>query len=322
MKQHPLVSLCVPTYNSGKYLAESLDSLLAQDYANREIIVSDNASSDETVAILRDYAARGAIRLNVQSTNVGAGANFNRLIELAQGELVAIYHSDDLYAPEIVSAAVAEFVAKPDVGLVGTMARVINDAGEQIASYHLPRCLQRLGRADFSFDEAMLGTCGLRGCQGFLVTPSVMVRRSLYEELGLFDQPRFKAACDYEMWLRIATRSRVAVIDRPLMSYRIHQSQGSQHEVRTNIELPDLLLVLDHYLPQVTDPGVRRAVRNFYDWTLVKTALKQNYARLFGKSSTTLAGLRGHSYRPLAFAVRCANRLRLRLGVRPRGQAV
>lgn len=322
MKQHPLVSLCVPTYNSGKYLVESLDSLLAQDYDNLEIIVSDNASSDETVEILRGYAARGDIRLNLQSCNVGAGANFNTLIGLARGELVAIYHSDDLYSPEIVSASVAEFVAKPNVGLVGTMARVINGAGEQIAVYHLPKNLQRLQRSDFSFDEAMSGTCGLRGYQGFLVTPSVMVRRSFYEELGLFDQARFKAACDYEMWLRIATRSRVAVIDRPLMNYRIHEGQGSQHEVRTNIELPDLLLVLDHYLERVSDPGVERAVRNFYGWTVFKTALKQNDARMFAKSSLTLDGLRSSILRPLALLVYCANRLQISLRMKPRRQSV
>lgn len=295
---------------------------MAQDYDNLEIIVSDNASSDASVTILRRYAAQGKIRLSLQAKNIGAGANFNHLIGLARGELVAIYHADDLYSPEIVSASVAELVDKPEVGLVGTMARVINAEGRQIASYHLPRCLLRLGRLDFSFDEAMLGTCGLLGYQGFLVTPSVMVRRSLYEELGPFDQPRFRAACDYEMWLRIATRCRVAVIDRPLMSYRIHQSQGSQHEVRTNIELPDLLPVLDHYLPRVSDPGVKRAVCNFSDWTVVKTALKQNNARLFERSSSTLNSLRGNIYRPLALGLRCANRLRLRLGITPRGQAV
>jgi hypothetical protein len=124
------------------------------------------------------------------------------------------------------------------------------------------------------------------------------------------------------MWLRIATRCRVAVIDRPLMNYRIHESQGSQHEVRTNIELPDLLLVLDHYLEHVSAPGVKRSVRNFYDWTVFKTALKQNDARMFIKSSTTLDGLRRSIFRPLALIVYCANRLQFRLRMKPRGQAV
>lgn len=322
MNHHPLVSLCVPTYNSEKYLAECLDSLLAQDYDNLEIIVSDNASTDATVEILTSYAERGAIKINLQPSNVGAGANFNRLIELAQGELIAIYHSDDLYSPEIVSASVAELVAKPEVGLVGTMAAVINSSGTQIANYYLPRSLQKRSRSDFSFDELMLGACSLRGYQGFLVTPSVMVRRALYEELGLFDQVHFRCACDYEMWLRLATRCRVAVIDRPLMSYRIHQTQGSQHEVRTNIELPDLLIVLDHYLERVSASKVMRVVRNFIDWTVLKTALKLNYARMFAKSSTILDTMRGNRYRPLALIVHCANKLRLRLGVKPRSQVV
>jgi glycosyltransferase involved in cell wall biosynthesis len=313
----PLVSICVPTWNSATYLRSSLDSILAQDYRNLEVIISDNASQDDTVTILREYERDGRVRLNLNDRNIGAGPNFNRLIGLAKGEFVAIYHSDDVYKPDIVSASVELLQRSPDVGLVGTMAHVVNQDGKQRYDYRLPERLRRLGRTVFTFDEAMLGTMDLAGDRIFLVTPSVMVRRTVYAELGLFDQASYGAAVDYELWLRIATRYRIAVIDRPLMSYRVHGKQGSQHEVRTNIRLPDAVRVIGAYRERLTDPAVIRACSSYLARTIIKTALKQNYAQCFVDSSKTLDALQGIAYRAAALLIRFANLFGISLGIRP-----
>ncbi len=316
----PLVSICVPTWNSASYLRESLDSILAQDYPNFEVIVSDNASDDDTQAILKEYEQAGHIRLNLNQKNIGAGANFNLLVGLAKGEYVAIYHSDDIYDPGIVSTSVAFLQSHPDVGLVGTMARVIDSDGMFKYDYRLPDRLIRIGRTIYDFDEAMLGTTLLAGDRIFLVTPSVMVRRAAYDEFGMFDQPTYAAAVDYEMWLRIAARYRIAVIDKPMMRYRIHEKQGSQHEVRTNIRIPDSARLIEAYRSKVKDPTIARACARYLDKTVLKTALKQNEARCFEQSSETIAALRNVIYLPAVFFIKIANRLRIRLGIRPGGR--
>lgn len=316
----PLVTICVPTWNSASYVRESLDSILAQDYPNYEVVVSDNCSGDGTQDILREYERAGRIRLNCNEKNIGAGANFNLLIGLARGEFVAIYHSDDVYDAGIVSASAAVLLSRPDVGLVGTMARVISSDGSHRYDYRLPDRLRRPGLGTFDFDEAMLGTTLLAGDRIFLVTPSVMVRRAAYDEFGLFDQPGYAAAVDYEMWLRIAGRYLIAVIDRPLMCYRIHDMQGSQHEVRTNIRIPDSAHLIEDYRGRIRDPHIAKACARYLDRTILKTALKQNDAGCFEQSSATVAGLRKAVYLPAVCVIRLANLLRVRLGIRPGGR--
>lgn len=316
----PLVSICVPTWNSALYLRESLDSILAQDYPDFEVIVSDNASQDDTLAILEEYEQEGRIRLHRNQQNIGAGANFNLLVRLARGEFVAIYHSDDIYDPDIVSASVAFLQSHPETGLVGTMARVISSDGAFRYDYRLPEPLARLGRTTFNRDESILGTTLLSGNRIFLVTPSVMVRRAAYDEFGGFDQATYAAAVDYEMWLRIAARYKIGVIDRPLMKYRIHDKQGSQHEVRTNIRVPDSARLIEAYRSKITDPAVARACSRYLERTLFKTALKQNDAGCFEQSSETIASLQNILYRPAALLLVLANRIGIRLGIRPGGR--
>lgn len=316
----PLVSICVPTWNSASYLRESLDSILAQDYPNIEVIVSDNDSQDDTLAILAEYEQAGRIRLHRNQQNIGAGANFNLLVGLARGEFVAIYHSDDIYDSDIVSASVEFLQSHPEAGLVGTMARVISSDGSFRYNYRLPEPLVRLSRTIFTRDEAILGTTLLSGDRIFLVTPSVMVRRSAYDEFGAFDQATYAAAVDYEMWLRIAASYRIGVIDRPLMRYRIHDKQGSQDEVRTNIRIPDSAKLIEAYLSRVTDPLVAKACSRYLDRTLFKTALKQNDAGSFEQSSKTIALLQNVLYLPAVALLTFVNRLGIRLGIRPGGR--
>ncbi len=313
----PLVTIGVPTYNSARYLRESLDSILAQTYPNWEIIVSDNASQDGTVAILREYAERHRIRLLLNKGNVGAGGNFNRLINEAHGEYVAIYHSDDLYLPTIVEESVRVMEENPEVGLVSTLAHAIDGDGRRLFTYELTGMPQRDPRGVYGLDEALMGVLAGRKNRLFFVTPSVMVRTSVYRELGGFDQPAFSSSCDTEMWLRIAAKYRVAILGEVLMSYRIHANQGSEMEVRKNFLLPDICKVINYYLPLVADAEVAAFCRRALDRTTLKTALKQNCVGEFAMSSATLANIADARYRLVGRLVRVANALRLNLHVWP-----
>lgn len=110
----PLVTIGVPVYNGARLLRDALDSLVAQDYTELEIIVSDNASTDETPTIVAEYAKRDRrIRLARQSRNIGATENFNALVGMAKGEYFGWAAHDDLRAPTHVSALVAALQANP-----------------------------------------------------------------------------------------------------------------------------------------------------------------------------------------------------------------
>ena len=312
MCARPLVSICVPTYNSARYLRETLDSIVAQSYGNLDVIISDNASSDESVAIAREYEVKYGFKVLTNADNIGAFNNWNSLVSSARGELVAIYHSDDIYEPTIVEESVAVFERESRVGLVGTLATVIDEMSQERYPLQFPAGVAP--RPLYSFPEAFRAVLGSGAERIFLVTPSIMVRRRLYEELGPFDSSgRFASAGDYDMWLRIASRSALAVIPRPLMRYRVHEGQGSERELRRNVALPDILAVLDAHAAALDDPALVQEYRRYRSWACLKTALKQNCRGEYVRGRNTTGQVRAARYRLFGAALNLACRLHLNL---------
>lgn len=128
--EQPLVSIGMPVYNGAKYLREALDSLLAQEYSNFELIISDNASTDATEAICREYVARDArIQYHCAAQNQGAVWNFNRVFELSQGEYFMWAAFDDLRAPQYVSRCVEALKAEPEAAFCCTGIQFIDESG-------------------------------------------------------------------------------------------------------------------------------------------------------------------------------------------------
>ncbi len=308
----PLVSICIPTYNSARYIRETLDSIAAQTYKNVEVIISDNASSDNTLQILYEYAGRYGFKVLANETNIGALNNWNRLVEASRGEYVAIYHSDDVYNPNIVEESVRILKKYDDVAIVGTMAEIIDRDGELQGSYEFPACLRRPGDGIFSFDEVIVGILCTEGNTIFFTTPSLMVKRGVFIKSGPFDG-RFHSAGDYEMWLRIATRHAVAIIDKKLMKYRVHENQGSEREVRQNIGIPDIVLVLQEYEKYIGSKRVRRLCNNYLQKKYLTVAVKQNRHRNYEKSSEALRLITSFKYSFLRQIIRMANALKVNL---------
>lgn len=137
---HPRVSIGLPVYNGENYLAETLDSLLAQTFTDFELIISDNASTDRTQEICEAYAARDPrIRYVRNETNVGATRNFNSVFEHARGEYFKWAAHDDLCAPEFLEACVAVLDHNPEVVLCIPRALAIDKDGNVVKdSYNVP----------------------------------------------------------------------------------------------------------------------------------------------------------------------------------------
>lgn len=128
----PLVSIGVPVYNGGVYLEQTLKSIQEQSYADLEIIVSDNASTDETEAVCRDAAAKDSrIRYERHDVNRGGLWNFNRVLYLAAGEMVKLAAADDLLRPRFVEACMEALTAGgPQTVLSYPQTQIINSEGE------------------------------------------------------------------------------------------------------------------------------------------------------------------------------------------------
>ncbi|HJT35973.1 MAG TPA: glycosyltransferase family 2 protein, partial [Pirellulales bacterium] len=132
-KGHPSVSIGVPVYNGQNYLAEALDSLLAQTFGDLEIVISDNASTDRTEEICREYAARDSrVRYYRQAENRGAGWNFSEVFRLSRGEYFKWAAHDDLCAPTLVERCVERLEADRGLVLCSARAAVVDADGQVV----------------------------------------------------------------------------------------------------------------------------------------------------------------------------------------------
>ena len=129
-----LLSIGLPVYNGERYLSQSLDSLLAQTFADFEVIVSDNASTDSTQEICREYASLDPrIRYCRSPVNVGAPQNYKRAFDESSGRYFKWHTSDDLVGPQFVERCMDALTADPRIVLVYTKSQLVDDVGAYIA---------------------------------------------------------------------------------------------------------------------------------------------------------------------------------------------
>jgi glycosyltransferase involved in cell wall biosynthesis len=248
-----LVSICVPTYNSGLTLHETLASIVNQTYKNLEILVVDNASSDDSLAVARRFVD-SRISVYESEVNLGAEGNFNRCISLARGEFIAIYHADDIYTQDMVSKQVAFLQRHPDAGCVFTEAEVINQFGDTTGFIAVPHELRNPREVSIGFTQLIkVLLCHFN----FLLCPSAMVRAAVYQgDIKGWRGELFRSSADLDVWLRIARDYKVGILLERLMKYRVSDRQYSA-SVRTQTEPADFFLVLTYYLKQA---DVRRSL--------------------------------------------------------------
>lgn len=195
----PLVTIITPSLNQGRFIEETIQSVLAQDYAPIEYRVYDGGSSDETPAILARYRDRLQA---VIARDRGQADAVNRGFREARGEVVGWLNSDDLYLPGAISAAVEYLTDNPECAMVYGNGYHIDAAGHRIESYPTePAARLRDG-------------CGI--CQ-----PTAFIRRAAVTAVGYLD-PELHYCMDYDLWLRLAARYEIGQISTYLASTRLH----------------------------------------------------------------------------------------------------
>ena len=200
--EKPLVSVIIPTYNRGWIVKEAVDSVLAQDFENFELIVVDDGSTDNTPQLLAGYGRNITV---ISQPNFGVSAARNRGIAVAAGRWIAFLDSDDLWLPGKLSRQVAFFKANPDALICQTEEIWIRN-GVRVNPGRRHR------KSSGTIFERSLALC--------LVSPSaVMVTKNLLDAVGGFDES-LPACEDYDLWLRISCRYPVYLIDTPLIVKR------------------------------------------------------------------------------------------------------
>ncbi|WP_250034288.1 glycosyltransferase family 2 protein [Paractinoplanes maris] len=199
------VSVVIPTYNYGHFLPSSVGSVLAQEGVETEVVVVNDSSTDDTLAVAEELA-RGDSRVVVVGNPVNHGPclAFNDGLERATGEFVVRLDADDLLTPGSLDRAVRVFDAYPEVGLV--YGRPLHFHTEEPPS---PRT-EITGWTVWSGEDWLAERC--RTGVNCITTPEAVVRASVYAEVGPWDT-RMRYACDMEAWMRVSAVSDVARID-------------------------------------------------------------------------------------------------------------
>ena len=238
----PLVTVVVPVYNGETYLKESLDSILAQTYRNCEVIVMDDASTDGTWAVVQSYGDRiCSIR---QPHNKGIYANTNDGIQMAKGEYVAFYHSDDVYEPTIIEREVEMLEANPSVGVVFCKDLFIDADSQVYGRLKLPTELS--GNRPLSHTDVLNALLAYKNA--FLRCPSCLARKSVYDTVGPYGQDEFRNTADLDMWLRMSRACQMVVLDEYLWRYRHNVGNSGQRYRHLRTDPERFFKIMDRHL--------------------------------------------------------------------------
>ena len=234
----PTISIVLPSYNGGRFLRETLDSLLAQTRQDWELLAVDDASTDDTPAILAEYAARDPrITARRNATNRRLPASLNIGFATARGRYLTWFADDNCYRPDALARMAQALDDAPDLDFVYARAITVTEDGQPIGA-----------EAVAGLDKLPFWNC---------IGACFLYRRGVQEALGGYDEGKFLVE-DYDFFLRAATRFRLALLDDDLMRYRRHAtSLTATRRAEIDAALDNLLLEHLPHLPWLT-PETRR----------------------------------------------------------------
>ena len=206
------VSVCIPSYNAAQFIGETVQSVLDSEYRNFEIIISDDASTDETAKIIESLHD-SRIRFYQNKRNEGPVRNWNRAITKAVGEYVSLLNHDDLYSPFWLTFAVRHLEKNPHIGWVATAFCIIDATGKSLQRISHFRMTGEIPKEVAFLEMAKLDGLG----------PGFVARRKILEEVGYYDEAAGPSA-DNDLFLRLAAKYPLYYCAKyPHTSWRFHR---------------------------------------------------------------------------------------------------
>lgn len=261
----PLWSVMIPTYNCAKYLPETLAHVLAQDPGSEvmQIEVVDDHSTDDPGAVV-EAVGQGRVSLYRQPENVGHTRNFETCLKRSCGKLIHLLHGDDYVRVGFYQKIQQAFEKNPEVGAAFCRQIFMDEHShwhgisplEQRSSGLLDNWLERLAT------------------EQRIMTPSIVVRREVYEKLSGFDN-RLICTEDWEMWIRIAAHYPIWYEVEPLAVYRMHSISNTGRHVRTGEDIRytrQAIEMFKWYLPEEISARVSKRARETYALSALDTA--------------------------------------------------
>ncbi len=247
-------SIVTITLNGEKYLRQTIESVLSQDYEDIEVVLVDGGSTDGTLDIIKEYASRHSNIRWISEPDKGISDAMNKGITLSTGDVIAHLHSDDYYADSsVISAVSSQFARHRAFWATGGMY-IVSNTGEPLTEIKV---------REYSYTALVRGN--------ILLHPSTFVMREAFDRIGMFDVS-LKYAMDYDLWLRVGVLGDPVTIDRPLACFRAHAGSLSTFEalqatkeewlIRRKFLGRHYLKIFYHYVRYLRS---RRCNAKFYD---------------------------------------------------------
>jgi glycosyltransferase involved in cell wall biosynthesis len=239
-------SICIPNYNYGKFIGRTIQSVLDQTYSDFEIIVSDNASTDDSAAVVRAFSDP-RVRLFVNRCNVGFAGNLDRAARRAEGDFLILLSSDDLLRPDILQTYAGIFTtlgADADSSLISAPVEEIGPDDQTRQVLAIPTSVWQDADQDPRFD-AVAGAA-VYGLEAISLLRQSVLRmqnpfhfaataypRKLYEAVEGYGGGRLMNPDKWFHWRLLTRASRAYYVDRPMSRYRVHNSNQLSQQARS-----------------------------------------------------------------------------------------
>ena len=210
----PTISVVVPLYNHEKYIHSAVESILGQEFGPCEIIVVNDGSTDGSDRIMAEILHRHPDIVFWSQSNQGAHQAINAGIHRATGDLVAILNSDDCYHPQRLKRCAQVLAASPEISAVTTALDFMDARGKKVKNRWYER-----NRSFFDKERDL--PLALMNGNFFMTTSNIVVRRSIFQDIGYFAPLRYVHDLDFFLRLLVYGKN-IHMIDEPLLSYRIH----------------------------------------------------------------------------------------------------
>jgi len=286
-----LVSLCIPTYNGEAYIAEAMDSAIAQTYPNLEIIISDDASIDNTLNIIATYKTKTQIPIHIcHHMPKGIGANWNHCLKKATGKYIKFLFQDDVLEPICIQKMVEIMESDPTLGMVATKRKFLIEESFKIEGHEkwvatygdLQRGLNLNSENGIAYLDK-----NLFSDPRFFASPlnkvgepsTFMFKKKLIDRIGYFNE-NLKQVLDYEFCYRILKKQSIAIIEEPLVGFRLHGNQTTVKNKYNGTYAEDFCIfekaVYKAYLSYLEEKHRKRLLRkyNLFYSTLAKLIAK------------------------------------------------
>jgi glycosyltransferase involved in cell wall biosynthesis len=230
----PDVSVAIPAYNYGRFVGTAVDSALAAGVDKLEVLILDNASTDETQEVLKRYAENPRVRVMRNTRNIGAPNNWNNAFRTAVGRYVTILSADDFMLPGHLSRMLDVLEANPPIALAYCPCIWVDAEGKQI------QVMNHGGHAAGDYLGGRNELVELLRFDCYITPSAALIRRSVFDLVGKMDDS-LHGALDWDLWIRIAEHvPDFAFFKTPSVCYRIHSAQD------TVLQTSQAHLLVDH----------------------------------------------------------------------------